>query len=238
MNFIGDLHTHTLASDHAYSTLLENVSYAKKAGIRVLAMTDHGPGVPDAPELAHLMNVQTIPEELDGVRVLKGVEANIMGFTGCLDVPEHLLKPLDWVVASFHASGCQPGTVEQNTSAYIGAAKNSYVDMIGHSGQTAFPYNYERAVKVFKEYDKVVEINEASFSVRRGCEKNCAEIAKLCKKYGVLISVNSDSHFAPCIGVFPKSIEMLKEIEFPEELILNADYDRLMAHIQKRNRIR
>lgn len=44
MNYIADLHTHTIASDHAYSTLLENIEYAKRAGMQALAITDHGPG--------------------------------------------------------------------------------------------------------------------------------------------------------------------------------------------------
>ncbi|MBC5786791.1 MULTISPECIES: phosphatase [Clostridiaceae] len=238
MKIIADLHTHTIASDHAYSTLLENIHYSKLAGHQAIALTDHGPGVPDAPELVHLLNMQAIPEVVEGVRVLTGVEANIMGFTGSLDVPETYLKNLDWTIASFHASACWPGTEEQHTKAYIAAAKNPLVDMIGHSGQLGFQYDYEKVVKYYKEYDKVVEINEASFVVRKGCEKNCTEIARLCKKYEVKVAVNSDCHFAPCIGHYPNSLAMLEEIDFPENLVLNADYDRLMEHIKKRRNIK
>ncbi len=46
MKIIADLHTHTIASDHAYSTLLENIHYSKLAGHQAIALTDHGPGVP------------------------------------------------------------------------------------------------------------------------------------------------------------------------------------------------
>ena len=51
MKIIADTHTHTIASTHAYSTLLENVGYAKKAGLRAIAITDHGPAMPDAPHM-------------------------------------------------------------------------------------------------------------------------------------------------------------------------------------------
>ncbi len=232
MNYIADLHTHTIASDHAYSTLLENVEYAKRAGMQALAITDHGPGVEDAPHLWHLLNMKSLPREIEGVRILRGVEANIMDMEGNLDIEGEVLSQLDWVIASFHAAACPPGTVEQNTRAYLGAARNPYVDLIGHSGQLSFPYDYEAVVKVCKEYDKVMEINESSTIVRVGSEHNCAEIARLCKKYEVKIAVNSDAHFALSVGRYPNSSRMLEEIGFPEKLVLNADLDRLMGYIK------
>ena len=36
-----DLHTHTIASGHAYSTLQENIDQAKKKGLKVLGTSDH-----------------------------------------------------------------------------------------------------------------------------------------------------------------------------------------------------
>lgn len=238
MQLIADLHTHTLASVHAYSTLLENVLYAKSHGMKALAMTDHSPAIPDAPDLVHFMNLKVIPEIIDDVRILRGVEANLIDYEGNIDVPSRILKSLDWVIASFHGVACEPGNARQNTNAYIEAAKNPYVDLIGHSGQDEFPYNYEKLIKTVKEYDKVIEINEASFDVRKGSDKNCPEIARLCKKYDVKVSVDSDSHFAASIGRFPKCLKMLEEIDFPEHLVINSDYDRLMEYINTRKNIK
>ena len=45
-NWIVDLHTHTTASGHAYSTLKENIEEAKKRGIKILGMSDHGSKMP------------------------------------------------------------------------------------------------------------------------------------------------------------------------------------------------
>ena len=47
MHTIADLHTHTLVSQHAYSTLYENIQAAREADFYALAITDHGPGMPD-----------------------------------------------------------------------------------------------------------------------------------------------------------------------------------------------
>lgn len=38
---LGDVHTHTLYSRHAYSTIQENVRAASAAGLEILGSTDH-----------------------------------------------------------------------------------------------------------------------------------------------------------------------------------------------------
>ena len=41
MNLVSDVHTHTLFSRHAYSTIQENVTAAKAQGLELLGSTDH-----------------------------------------------------------------------------------------------------------------------------------------------------------------------------------------------------
>lgn len=41
MKIIAVTHVHTIASEHAFSTVLENYAAAKKKGLRFLAFTDH-----------------------------------------------------------------------------------------------------------------------------------------------------------------------------------------------------
>ena len=53
MKILTDLHTHTLASTHAYSTLKENIDMAKQMGLEAIAVTDHGISMEDAPHLWH-----------------------------------------------------------------------------------------------------------------------------------------------------------------------------------------
>ena len=40
-----DLHTHTVASGHGYSTIQEMAAAAKEKGIRILGITEHGPSI-------------------------------------------------------------------------------------------------------------------------------------------------------------------------------------------------
>ena len=56
MRLIADTHTHTLASNHAYSTVMENIVAAREQGLLYMAMTEHGPRMPDAPYIWHCVN--------------------------------------------------------------------------------------------------------------------------------------------------------------------------------------
>lgn len=49
---IADLHTHTMVSQHAYSTLDEMASAARELGFSAIGITDHGPGMLDG-AIAH-----------------------------------------------------------------------------------------------------------------------------------------------------------------------------------------
>lgn len=79
MKLVVDSHTHTLASPHAYSTIMELAVTAKKNGIELLAVTDHASMLEDAPPL-HFMNYHVLPGELDGVKMLYGTELNILEY--------------------------------------------------------------------------------------------------------------------------------------------------------------
>ncbi len=226
-----DLHTHTIASTHAYSTITENCSFAAKNGIKCVAMTDHAMTMPDAPHCWHYHNLKILPRKIEGVTVLKGVEANIIDYDGNIDIDDETLGYLEWVVASFHKYTCKPSTVEEHTRGYLSIAKNPIIDIIGHPTTSMFEYDMEKCVKAFKEYNKIVEINESSIMWKNGSRKNALELMKLCKKYEVFISIDSDAHFHELIGQAPLALEMAQSIDFPSKLVINSDFDMLREYI-------
>lgn len=234
LKLIADTHTHTLASTHAFSTILENARFASEIGLSYLGWTDHAPMMTDAPHIWHFQNLEVVPDQLCGVRVLKGAEADICDGNGTLDLENWLLADLEWVVASVHRDVMEFHSVEEQTSAYIAAARNPYVDVIGHSGLASHPYDYETAVKAFAQAGKLVEINQGTFRVRQKSIPNCVAIAKLCMQYECRIVVDSDAHFAYDIGQCPDVLAMLEEIGFPEELVVNADVARFESYLAER----
>ena len=88
--YLIDLHIHTNTSPHAYSTLEENVNRAKQKGMKVIAITNHGPALPDSPHWWSLVNMRVIPEYMEGVRVLKGVETNVIDEYGNFDINQRV----------------------------------------------------------------------------------------------------------------------------------------------------
>ncbi len=237
MKLVLDTHMHTLASGHAYSTLAEYVDEAKKKGFELIAQTDHGPAMPGGPHVFHIMNQRVIPDVIDGVRVLKGVEVNIIDFEGNLDIEDRNLETLDLVLASLHDVCMEPGDREQNTRALIGAMKNKNVDVIGHSGNPAFPIDIDAFLKAAKEYDIMVEINNSSFGKSRvGSRENCECIAKKAKEYGVKLIAGSDAHVRFDLGNFNYAMEVFEKYEIPEALIMNTSVDKFLSHLRGRGK--
>ena len=233
MNIQVEVHCHTNVVKHAYSTIIEAVQCAKEAGLRGIAVTDHGPELFDGAPLLYFRNMDLVSDEMYGVRILKGVEANILDQNGRIDLPPEVLQRLDWVIASIHIPEFEASDFDACTSAYLGAIDNPYVDMLGHTGRGKFFYDHQKVILRLIEKNKIMEFNEHSFD-KPGAEERCVEIAKLCKRYGATVSVGSDAHFAAAVGKVPRALQMLEEIGYPQDLILNLDADRFFDYIEKK----
>ena len=235
MNIIGDMHTHTLASTHAYSTITENCKSAAEKGIKIIAMTDHWGEMPDSPHIWHFDNLRVLPRHICGVTVLRGVETNILNNEGELDMPRKTLEKLEWVVASMHRQVYEPSTVQNHTMAYLKAAEDPIVDVIGHCTTAMFPIDFEKCIKKFKECGKLVEINESSILYKKGSYENSYEVLRLCKKYEVPVVFDSDAHYCELIGVVDTAKKIASEVGFPERLVINSDFDRLAEFIRRKH---
>ncbi len=111
------------------------------------------------------------------------------------------------------------------------------MDIIGHSGTACYEYDYERVIPEFGKNGKVVEINEGTFRVRKSSADNCRTIARLCMKYSVPVIVSSDAHFCRSVGVFDEALSLLNSLNFPEELVVNADMKQLESWFLHKRRV-
>lgn len=228
MKFCADMHIHTIASTHAYSTIGEIVAHAANMGLKAVAVTDHGPAMPDAPHIWHFGNQRVLPKEYNGVRIFSGAEANIVDTDGNIDVT--VAAKLDYVIAAMHHDVFKPASPSVITPAWLAACDNPDIDCLGHTGQADYVFDYEEVVKRCRETNTLIELNNASKRVRPGSWKNCAEILKLCKKHETRIIVSSDAHIHWAVGEFSAASELIEELNFPEELIVNADWDRFKEY--------
>lgn len=237
---IADLHTHTLASNHAYSTVQEMVNSAREKDLTAIAITDHTRSMPGSPYPWYFTCLRELPLLYHDVLLISGMEANVIDFEGTLDVSQKEMQDVDWVIASIHnldLPGLKNPTVEQCTKLWLNIAQNPKVNVIGHSGSPDFKYDYETVIPEFGRCHKLVEINSHSFDVRAANIPNCREIALCCKKYGVPILVSSDAHFETNVKNHTSALKMLEEIDFPEELILNANKNRMLDYLEKHTNI-
>ncbi len=236
MKYPVDLHTHTIASGHAYTTLLENAKYASEIGLEVLGTTDHAPSMPGAPVLWYFGNFKSLPRQIYGVTMLYGSEANIIDYDGNIDLPLELQEKLDIMIASMHDPVMKPNKDKDiNTRAYLNAMENKNIHIIGHPGNPSFPIHEEALVKKAKEKNILIEINNSSLVRSRiGSEKSCIKLATLCKENGVKIILNSDAHSCFHIGNFDAAIKILKGIDFPEDLIINTSKTKLFDFLKEK----
>ena len=196
-----DVHTHTLASGHAFSTLQEMARAAADKGLEVLGITEHSPGIPGTCDPIYFRNLHVVPRRMYGIELLLGAEINILDGEGNLDLDEYYLQRLDLRIAGIHSLCYHWGTMEENTHGMVQAISNPYIHIISHPGDgTAEPVRNKPTART-----------------------NNLEILRLCKQYEVPVILGSDAHISFDIAVYDRALELVGETEFPEALIMNTD---------------
>ena len=221
-----DVHTHTIASVHAYSTLREMITAAKEKGLELIGIADHAPSMPGAFHEFYFCNFKVIRPEAYGIDVVMGVELNMLDYTGSIDLKEHLLSRLDYAIASLHDPCIRPGTREQNTAALIGAMRHPKVKIIGHPDNPLYPVDFGKLAKAACENHVLLEINNSSYTPggsRTGSRELAGELLAACKKYGTTVILGSDAHIDLDVGNHTYSQEMIAQYDFPEELVINSN---------------
>lgn len=228
MKALIDLHTHTISSGHAFSTLKENVEGAKENGLKIMGLSDHAETMPGTAHNFYFHNMRVIKEEINGIRILKGIEANIIDYEGNIDVNPEIIEILDYMIASLHGPCIKSGTIEENTRALIKAMDIPKVKVIGHPDDSRFPIDYEKLVLAAKEKNMAIEMNNSSLSprsFRMNAAENYKVILNLCKEHEVKIMLGSDAHIYYDVGRFDNCYKLLKELDFPEKLVWNFRND-------------
>jgi len=231
-----DLHMHTLASHHAYSTLHDYISVATTKGLKLIAITDHGPDMEDAPHAWHFFNIKLIPRIINGVGVLRGIEANIKNRQGEIDCSDEMYQQLDIVIAGFHEPVFKPQDIDTNTQAMIATIENPKVNIISHPGNPKFPIHIQQVAQAAAKHGVALEINNSSFEFsRKGSEPYCRQIVAAVKEAGGYLAFGSDSHIAFTVGQFEHCLRITQEQAFPAERIINREVKSLLNFITRRN---
>ena len=232
-----DVHTHTVMSGHAYSTMQEMVTAAQQKHLDILGITEHAPGIPGTCHPIYFRNLHVVPRQYDGLRLLLGAELNILDTKGTLDLDEYYYKMLDLRIAGIHLLCWEGGTIEENTQGMINAIRNPWTQIISHPGDGTADLLFEPIVLAAKETKTLLEINNSSLNPVRKKEtalKNNLEILRLCKRYEVPVILSSDAHISYAIADYSFIWPLLQETDFPDELIMNYDTERFLEYISRK----
>ena len=193
----GDLQMHTNWSD-GKNSIEELALEAQKMGYEYIAITDHSTDIKSSMSRdervikKQMDEIDSVNRKLDGLTVLKGVEANIDSY-GYLDVPDKILEEMDIVIAWIHSGFKQ--NKHEITRRMLAAIKNEQVNIISHptgreiQGRRGYELEFERIFEAANDNKTMLEIN----SRMNRLDLNDMHI-KQAVEHGVKLVVNTDAH--------------------------------------------
>lgn len=238
MKILADYHTHTIYS-HGKGTIEENVKVAISKGVEILGISDHSYdhltyGIKKNDIFKMREEIDFLNEKYkDKIKILLGVESNILDDKGNIDCDDKIGKVLDYVMAGYHF-GSKPTSVkgllnhannyvfktnkskEYNTLAIINAMKNNDIFVITHPGDKGDVY-IEEIAKVAKETNTRLEINSSHKFL------NVEQLKKI-EHIGNTFIVGSDAHIPQNVGNFDLALNTIKEAKIDLSLIENIKF--------------
>jgi len=165
---------------------------------------------------------------IEGVRVLFGVEANIIDIHGNLDLANDVLERLDFVMAGFHKNETYHDEgIKKNTEVLIKVIQNPLVKIIYHPYALIAKVDIEKITKIAIKEKVLLELNASYFYQNKIVDQdiwyNIKLMVKILKENNKKILINSDAHSQYEVGKFGAVIEKFDELGITKDDILNND---------------
>lgn len=233
MNYEFDLHTHTTASGHAYSSIREMAASAAQNGLKLLGITEHAPAMPGTCHEFYFQNYRVFDRNAYDVPILFGAELNILDENGSVDLPLKLVETLDLAIASIHPPCVRYMNEHETTQTYIAVMQNPHIQIIGHPDDGRYPVNYDELARAAKDTNTLLEVNNSSLrpdSYRPNAKNNYMKMLDACVRHGTMIVMDSDAHIDYDVANRTYSAPLIEELHFPESLIVNTDLNKLTKY--------
>ena len=241
LEIIADLHTHTVYS-HGKGSVADNALQGMRRGLSIIAITDHG--------LRHVLfglrkrKLEKLREDIDAfnvahegkLKVLLGIEANVIHMDGTIDVPEKLLSFFDILLVGLHAGVLFKGirsmyhfliaspfsftkkrralAVDRNTQALVRAMHRYPIDFITHPNM-GFKVNMQPICQAAAATQTGLEISVKHSGLT-------ADMLRQCKAWGARFVISTDAHKPQDVGKFDVAIQRALEAGLTEADIYNT----------------
>jgi putative hydrolase len=242
MRIFADYHTHTIYS-HGKGTIRQNVDEAVRKGLREIVITDHGPGhftygVKRKNFKKMREEIDKLSKEYNNIKIMLGVEANLISCDGDIDVNEEDMKYFDKLLVGYH-NGAVPKSFgdlyklfirnqfskvlpflrSSNrkiiTDAMIKAINRYDIDIITHPGAKA-DINTKELARAAAKRGTLLEINSSHGYMT-------VEYVKIAMSEGANFAIDSDAHIPENVGNCVKGINVAIKAGLPVERIANAE---------------
>jgi putative hydrolase len=228
MKLTADYHTHTVFS-HGIGSIEDNVKAAIDAGLETISITDHSIGhvlygVKKSKLGDYINEIDRVKRKYENtIAVRAGLELNIIGLDGSIDMPENC--KLDTVILGYHkAAMCRNvktawtffagKDVEKITQSYVLAIQKGGIDIISHPGY-GVPVDYTKLAAACGDYGTLFEINEKHTDLR------VEDISKLDAKF----VVSSDAHSPGSVGKVPNALLLIEKAGLDINRVVNVQED-------------
>jgi len=232
-----DFHCHSLFSGCGLHTVIELLTEARRRGLKGLAITDHGPAIEGGKFTSVFF--ERLGQPVEGIRLLKGIEANPVGVNGKIDLPMDCLKFMDIVLLGLHYTVPRDLGKAGNTKLILDILeKNPFVDVITHPGFEGYELDLDVVAAACLKKGTALELNNSKLLYARQDPSELEALARACAKKGCPVVIGSDTHALQEIGEDGLIREMLKRLDFPGELILNETAERAFEFVEKRRQLK
>lgn len=243
MEIVADYHTHTRYS-HGRGTVTDNARAAAARGLAAVGIADHGPAslpwIRATPAELRTMRREVQHLNLHGglsVRVLAGVEANVVGLDGALDVPDDIVRDLDVLLAGLHPTVIPPTWRDGwslvglnwlgrfsaaarararmgNTKAVVEAVLQNDIDILTHPGW-GLNIDTRELARACARRETAMEINAAHGHMT-------VEYCRLAAREGCVFSLGSDAHRPEDVGRLDAALQVAAAAGLRPEQVVNA----------------
>ncbi|MDK2867235.1 MAG: putative hydrolase [Clostridiales bacterium] len=240
MRLKGDYHMHSKYSGDCKNEMEAVVKQAIEMGLSEIAITDHGPmhsgyGIKASQYPKMRAEIDTLRQKYPQISILLGLEANLIGTDGEIDLTDTMQPLCDWLNVGYHFGsnlGRDMGihirnflskfskriyerAKRDNTMAMVNAMRQHSIRMLTHPGAKG-PIDIDTVARVAAETGTMLEINQSHGHLT-------TEEIKIAMQYDVVFVANSDAHRIERIGVVTDSIRRIVEAGLPAERIYNLD---------------
>ncbi len=233
-----DLHSHTLFSMCGNHTVIEMLEAAKKKGVKALAITDHGKTLGGRIGITFFKRVI---DPVDGIKLLKGMECNLISEDGEIDFMAPLYPYMDIILAAIHPNMPQGRTRKEYTAMTLAMIeKNPFIDIITHPDcpSPTFFHEYDKIADAARDAGMALELNNSKSRPALAVEEETMALITACKETDCPVAINSDAHAVNEIGDDSFIRPLLARAGFPEKLIVNRTLETAMEFIEQRKLFR